>query len=291
MRFRQHSKLSPVYPSGRCSVIIRVTSQGKRIELYTGITLKPSQWNENKERVKQGCNVDGLMYNVLNDKLEKMEKFIDDYFNGSALRSTPTTLNDLRERFKHKFTSTQAEQSDEFFFLFKQFREETANTKGWSDSRKEMMLRLENKVRAFKPDIKFSDLSTATMDAFKVYLSKTMYNDALEKHLLYLKQFITWAKMKRYEIHEDYFLYNPVLRKAQKKVKYLELNEVDTIYNLDLSDREGLERARDIFIFQCYTGLRDSDVRALTHKRIYQNADGLYVGSEKYTRFAFKSIP
>lgn len=277
MRFRQHTKLSPVYPSGRCSVIIRVTSQGKRIELYTGITLKPSQWNENKERVKQGCNVDGLMYNVLNDKLEKMEKFIDDYFNGSALRSTPTTLNDLRERFKHKFTSTQAEQSDEFFFLFKQFREETANTKGWSDSRKEMMLRLENKVRAFKPDIKFSDLSTATMDAFKVYLSKTMYNDALEKHLSYLKQFITWAKMKRYEIHEDYFLYNPVLRKAQKKVKYLELNEVDTIYNLDLSDREGLERARDIFIFQCYTGLRDSDVRALTHKRIYQNADGHYI--------------
>ena len=92
-----------------------------------------------------------------------MEKFIDDYFNGSALRSTPTTLNDLRERFKHRFTSTQAEQSDEFFFLFKQFREETSKTKGWSKSRAEMMERLENKVRTFKPDIKFSDLSTATM--------------------------------------------------------------------------------------------------------------------------------
>ena len=69
MRFRQHTKLSPVYPSGRCSVVIRVTSQGKRIELYTGITLRPSQWNGNKERVKQGCNVDGLMYNVKKQKI------------------------------------------------------------------------------------------------------------------------------------------------------------------------------------------------------------------------------
>ena len=277
MRFRQHTKLSPVYPSGRCSVIIRVTSQGKRIELYTGITLKPSQWNDNKERVKQGCNVDGLMYNVLNDKLDKMEKFIDDYFNGSALRSTPTTLNDLRERFKHRFTSTQAEQRDEFFFLFKQFRTETANTKGWSKSRAEMMERLENKVRTFKSDIKFSDLSTATMDAFKEELAKTMYNDALDKHLSYFKQFVTWAQKKKYEIHEEYFLYNPVLPKAKKAVRYLELSELNTIYNLDLSSEEGLERARDIFIFQCYTALRESDVRQLKHENIFLNADGHYM--------------
>ena len=87
MRFRQHTKLSALYDSGRCSVVIRVSSQGKRKDLYTGITVKPSQWNGSKERVKQGCTVDGLKYNVLNDKLEKMEKFVDDYFNGSALRS------------------------------------------------------------------------------------------------------------------------------------------------------------------------------------------------------------
>lgn len=277
MRFRQHTKLSAQYESGRCSVVIRVSSQGKRKDLYTGITVKPSQWNDKKERVKQGCTVDGLKYNVLNDKLEKMERFVDDYFNGSALRSTPTTLDDLKQRFKHKFTSTLEQQSDEFFFLFKQFREETASIKGWSSSRSEMMLRLENKVREFKPDIKFSDLSTATMDAFKVHLSKTMYNDALKKHLAYFKQFITWAKTKRYEIHEEYFSYNPNLPKAEKDVRYLELSELDTIYNLDLSDREGLERARDVFIFQCYTALRESDVSKLKHENIQKNANGQYM--------------
>ena len=68
-----------------------------------------------------------------------------------------------------------------------------------------------------------------------------------------------------------------MLPKAKKAVRYLELSELNTIYNLDLSSKEGLERARDIFIFQCYTALRESDVRQLKHENIYLNADGHYM--------------
>lgn len=277
MKFGIHCGLSMPDKNGKCCVVMRVSHQSKRDNLHTGITLLPSQWNKNKERVKQGCTVGGMKYNVLNDRLATMEKFVEDYFNGCALRSTPTTLSDLKRRFNHKFNSSASEQSDEFFFLFKQFREETASIKGWSESRKEMMLRLENKVRDFKADIKFSDLSTATMEAFKCHLSKTMYNDALKKHLAYFGQFIAWAKSKRYEIHEDYFQYKPVLKMAEKDVRCLELSELDTIYYLDLSGRDGLDRARDVFIFQCYTGLRESDVSKLKRENIQLNSQGEYM--------------
>ena len=106
MRFKQNTKLTPVYSSGKSSIIIRVSHGGKRIELYTGFTIRPNQWNEKKERVRQGCNVDGYMYNVINDKLIQMEEFVDNYFNSCALRSTQTSLTDLRERFKKKFTAS-----------------------------------------------------------------------------------------------------------------------------------------------------------------------------------------
>ena len=277
MRFRQHTKLTSIYPSGRCSVIIRVSYQNKRVNLYTGITLKPNQWNENKERVKQGCNVDGYMYNVLNDNLDKMEKFVEDYFNNSAFRSTPTTLEDLKIRFKHRFTLSSELKSSEFFDLFTTFREETAALKGWSESRTEMMKRLENKIRTFKSDMTFSDLSTETMEKLKVYLSKTMYNDALVKHLSYFKQFITWAQKKKYEIHEDYFSYKPTLHLSKKSVRYLTLDELNSIYNLDLSKKDSLDRARDVFIFQCYTALRESDVHNLKKENIYQDSNENYI--------------
>ena len=156
------------------------------------------------------------MYNVINDKLIQMEEFVDNYFNSCALRSTQTSLTDLRERFKKKFTVSAEEQSDEFFYLYSKFREETSATKGWTPNTAEIMERLEAQIKEFKSDMKFSDLSTATMDALKEHLSKTMYNDALIKRLTYFKQFVKWAHSKNYEVHEEFFTYNPVLPKSKK---------------------------------------------------------------------------
>ena len=276
-KFRYNTKIGVPNTSGKCSVIIRVSFCGGRIELYTGITVLPKQWNQSRQRIKQGCRVDGYEYNVLNDLLEEQEKFVQEYFNNCASRSTEPSLHDLKDRFNHRFKSSEKEQSDEFFFMFDKFREEMSQIKGWQKDRKEMFLRLENKVRAFKPNIKFSDLNVTTMDAFKVYLSKTMYNDALDKHLAYFKQFITWCKKKNCSIHEEYFTYQPKLPKAKKDVRYLTLDELDTIYNLTFNNKDGLERARDIFIFQCYTALRVSDVNQLKHENIKEEEGKLYI--------------
>lgn len=276
MKFRYHTRLTVPNSSGRCSVIIRVSYGGKRTDLYTGITALPTQWNENKERVKQGCTVDGYQYNVLNAKLTEQEQFVEEYFNNSEVRSAAVSLSDLQERFKHKFRASEEMLSDEFFFLFDKFRAEMASQRGWGQDMKDVYERLEGKVRDFKPDIKFADLSAETMDRFKVYLSKTMYNDALLKHLQYFKSFITWASKRNYKIHEEYFAYEPKLPKAKKAVRYLTLKDLDTIYGLKLNGREGLGRARDIFLFQCYTALRVSDVRQLKRENITQNEKGDY---------------
>lgn len=276
MKFNKLTRRTIPNSSGRCSVIIRVSYRSKRTDLYTGITLLPSQWDANKERVKQGCKVNGYQYNVLNKKLEEQNQFVDNYFFDSALRNAVVSLSDLQERFKHKFKTSEEQQSDEFFYLFDKFREEMAGQKGWGQDMKDVYERLEGKVKEFKKDMKFSDLSTETMDKFKIFLSKTMYNDALIKHLTYFKSFITWASKRHYKIHEEYFYYNPRLPKAKKEVRYLTVEELDTIWNLTFEGRDGLERARDIFVFQCYTALRVSDVRQLKRENITQNDKGEY---------------
>lgn len=276
MKFRYHTRLTIQNSSKRCSVIIRVTYKSNRIDLYTGITLFKSLWSDKKERVKHGCIVDGYQYNILNNRLEEQEQFVEDYFNNYAIRSAEVSLSDLRERFNGKFKASGEQQSEEFFCLFKNFRNEMAEQKGWGQDMKDVYERLEGKVRDFKSDIKFSDLSIDTMDKFKVYLSKTMYNDALLKHLQYFKTFITWASKKNYKIHEEYFAYAPRLPKAKKAVRYLTLEELDTIWNLTFDGRDGLERTRDIFMFQCYTALRVSDVKQLKRQNITQDKNGDY---------------
>lgn len=274
-RFRYHTKLSVPNTSGRCSVIIRVCYNG-RVDLYTGITILPTQWSEKKERVKQGCVVGGFQYNVLNNQIGEQEKFVEEYFNNSAARSALPTLQDLKQKFNQTFKTTAGQKVDEFFVLFDEFRKEKEKERGWGKDIIDVFARLKEKIRVFNPNLRFTDLSIATMNAIKEHLSKSMYNDALKKHLSYFKQFVTWAQKRGHLIHEEYFTFSPRLPLAKKAVRYLTLGELDTIYNLDLTENEALDKVRDIFIFQCYTALRFSDVKALKHSNIKMNEEGVY---------------
>lgn len=277
LKFKYQTGLTIPNSSNACSVRIRVSFQSKRVDLYTGIMLLSSQWNEKKQRVKQGCNVNGYEYNVLNDTLDKQEKFIRDYFNLSATRDVQPSLADLKDRFNKMYKATAEKQTEEFFYAFEQFRKQQEKARVWKQDMIDVFERLQEKVKAFKPDMKFTDLSIPTMNAFMEELSKTMYNDALIKHLSYFKQFITWCQKHHYPIHEDYFTFEPRLQTAKKAVRYLTIDELNTIYNLDLSDDYQLDRTRDLFVFQCYTALRYSDLAQLRHDNIYLKGEDYYI--------------
>jgi integrase len=104
-----------------------------------------------------------------------------------------------------------------------------------------------------------------------------MYNDALKKNLAYLKSFVNWAKKKHYCVCEDFDSYLPKLPQAHISVKYLTIDEIDRIYNLQLELGSRLDQTRDMFIFQCYTALRYSDLRQLRPDNIYINDHGKYI--------------
>ena len=277
LKYKIQTGITVPNSSGACSVRIRVSFHSQRTDLYSGIMLLPSQWNDKKQRVKQGCKVNGYDYNVLNEKIETQEKFIRDYFNLSATRSIEPTLHDLKEKFNRQYKSTVGAQTAEFFLAFEQFRKEKEQARVWKQDMIDVYKRLQDKVAEFKPDMKFSDLSIPTMNAFMVELSKTMYNDALKKHLSYFRRFVKWAQTHHYLIHEDFFTFEPRLQSASKAVRFLTVEEVDAIYKLDLSDDEQLDRTRDFFIFQIYTALRYSDIAQLRHSNIYRKNDRYYI--------------
>lgn len=274
-RYRVQTTISVPNTSGRCSVRMRVSTQG-RVDLYTGIMLLPNQWNKARQRVKQGCVVDGYEWNILNETLDKQEQFVRDYFTNAATRSVEPSLQDLKSRFNKKFKIGETAKAEEFFVAFEQFRKQQETARAWKKDMVDVFARLQKSVEAFKPDMKFSDLSVKTMDAFMTHLSKSMYNDTIIKNLSYFRQFILWAQKRNYAIHEEYFTFEPRLQTSKKQVRFLTKEELDAIYKLNLSDNEQLERTRDFFVFQCYTALRYSDLKQLKHDNIHQRANGDY---------------
>ena len=192
------------------------------------------------------------------------------------MKSNPI-LTDLRAKFNYTFKQTNKQRSSEFFYLFNEYILEQTGVKGWGKDMIDVYNRLRDKLQTFKPELTFLTLNTKNLEAFKVYLSKSMYNDALKKNLTYLKAFVKWAKKKHYTVCEDFDSYNPKLPQSHIEVKYLSLEELDRIYNLTLEEGSAMDQTRDFFIFQCYTALRYSDLKQLRPNNIAKSDDEKYI--------------
>ena len=264
-------------PSSRgiCSVRLRVSSQGKRVDLHTGITLLPKQWGRNK--IKQGCVVNGLEYNVLNDLLRKQEEYISTYFNNCALRNEAVNLNDLKQQFNYVFKSNETTKGNEFFYVIEQYINSQSQTRAWQDSYKSEWTRLVNSLKKHSPNTNWSSFSESYMNSYLNHLAKTLNNDKIKKYLRKLSEFLKWAKLKRYPVNDDFFLYKPKLEPSKNEVRYLTPNEIIDLIKLELSGRPILEQYRDFFVFQCLIGFRFSDLKRLKRNNIIKEGDKYYL--------------
>lgn len=265
--------LTPPTKAGVSSVRLRVSSRCKRVDLHTGITLTDKQWKN--DRVKQGCIVNGVESNLLNDLLREQEEFVSTYFNNCALRSEPVNLEELKKQFNYTFKDTAETRSEEFFYIMNSYIENTAQTKSWGDRYKDEWKRVMEGLRSYKSSTNWSSLSESYMNGYLQFLSQTMLNDKMKKNLEKIREFLNWAKLKKYPVNDDFFLYKPKLPSTDKAVRYLTIDEVSTLISLDLSANKTLEETRDYFIFQCFTALRYSDFKKLKRRHI-EEKDGVY---------------
>lgn len=277
MNYTKHNIKTALVPiKGYYYVRLRVSCLGKRVDLHTGFKVVREKWNSSKERVKQGAECYRVSYNIINCTLDEMVLFINDYFNSSALRNAEPNLVELKERFSKKYIKSNKAASEEFFYLFTQYIETTSKTRQWGKSMKGYFSRLVEKLKSYKPNMKFSDLSEQFMNGFVEELAKTMYNDTIDKYLSYLKQFVKWADNRNYGVNKEFFSYSPKLPKKEKQVRFLTIEELNAVRNCPLQEGGYLDRVRDFFVFQCCTGLRYSDIKQLKPSSIVEREDGGY---------------
>lgn len=88
-------------------------------------------------------------------------------------------------------------------------------------------------------------------------------------------------KLKAVLKHFNIDVFNMVsLKDTKVDVEYLTIDEVKKIESKDLHN-ERLGRIRDLFLFQCYTGLAFTDMQGITENDIYESEDGKYLKKER----------
>ena len=196
---------------------LRVTHDCNRIDLRTRIRIEPKLWDKKRQKVKQGYNLNGNSYNDVNSTINTYIQYVDDYFRECELMKRDPVLTDLRAKFNYAFKQTSEQRSNEFFLLFNEFIQEQSGVKGWGKDMVDVYTRLRDKLQKFNPNLTFLTLNTKNLEAIKVHLSESMYNDALKKNLAYLKSFVKWAKEKHYTVCEEFDSYKPKLPKGHMK--------------------------------------------------------------------------
>lgn len=115
-----------------------------------------------------------------------------------------------------------------------------------------------------KTDIKLKDITPLFVENFQNYCLKSLKTNTANKQLKMLKKILAFA------VREGYLAVSPfqlVLREEKLKYDVLTKDEIIFLYEKKFIDNR-IEQIRDMFIFQCYTGLAYADMASLTQDDI-----------------------
>ena len=92
-----------------------------------------------------------------------------------------------------------------------------------------------------------------------------MLNNTASKNIQFFKSFLIWANINNYCDNNSYKSFRG--KSEKNEVIYLTENELMNLYNFDTTD-DRLKRVRDLFVFQCFTGVRYSDIQNISKEDI-----------------------
>ena len=250
---------------------MRVNFASKRIEFTTGYRIDSAKWDADKQRVKNGCsNKLKQLASEINASLLEYYTEIQSIFKRFEVEDVMPTPKQIKEAFNalHKPGSEEPKPKKEalpcdFFQVFDDFVEDCGRQNNWTDSTFEKFAAVKNHLTNFREGLTFEFFDERGLNDYVGYLRdvKEMRNTTIGKQLSFLKWFLRWAFKKGVHQNNAYDSYKPKLKSTQKKIIFLTWDELNRLREFKIPfNKQALERVRDVFLFQCFTGLRYSDV-------------------------------
>ena len=250
---------------------MRVNFASKRIEFTTGYRIDATKWDADKQRVKNGCsNKLKQSASEINASLLEYYTEIQSIFKRFEVEDVMPTPEQIKEAFNalHKPVSEEPKPKKEalpcdFFQVFDDFVEDCGRQNNWTDSTFEKFAAVKNHLTNFREGLTFEFFDERGLNDYVGYLRdvKEMRNTTIGKQLSFLKWFLRWAFKKGVHQNNAYDSYKPKLKNTQKKIIFLTWDELNRLREFEIpANKQALERVRDVFLFQCFTGLRYSDV-------------------------------
>ena len=249
---------------------MRVNFASKRIEFTTGYRIDAAKWDTDKQRVRNGCtNKLKQSASEINASLLGYYTEVQEIFKKFEVEEIMPTPEQIKEAFNalHKPIEEEVKPRkstpNAFYKVFDDFVRDCGRQNDWTDSTYEKFAAVKNHLMNFRDGLTFDFFDEKGLNDYVTYLRdvKEMRNSTIGKQLSFLKWFLRWAFKKDVHQNNAYDSYKPKLKSTQKKIIFLTWEELNKLREFEIpAAKQALDRVRDVFLFQCFTGLRYSDV-------------------------------
>jgi integrase len=267
---------------GRAQIMLQCVHNGQRFRYYTGEKIDPVFWGKSKKSpIKPAYNDDGTLLTFLMNLEAKILNIVRDYKG--------TNRNLSIDMLKTKFLEDSVDNPDKSFLaLFDQFitSSEINRTKGTTKNYKNSLFYLTEFQKDKNFDYQFDAINMAFYDQFVDYLitKKKLSNNTVGRIIKVLKTFLNWTIENKFNHNLDYKKFK--VAREEIEIIYLTDSELKSLFNLDITDevlaevkkelklpitKQFLVKARDLFCFGCFTGLRFSDVTSMDKNNIKED--------------------
>ena len=249
---------------------MRVNFASKRIEFTTGYRIDAAKWDSDKQRVRNGCtNKLKQSASEINASLLGYYTEVQEIFKKFEVEEIMPIPEQIKEAFNalHKPIEEEVKPKkstpNAFYKVFDEFVRDCGRQNDWTDSTYEKFAAVKNHLMNFRDGLTFDFFDEKGLNDYVTYLRdvKEMRNSTIGKQLSFLKWFLRWAFKKGLHQNNAYDSYKPKLKSTQKKIIFLTWEELNKLREFEIpAAKQALDRVRDVFLFQCFTGLRYSDV-------------------------------
>lgn len=281
-------------------IYLHFTYGKNRFKYSTGYKSCYNDWDFTKQRIKNKSAI--LNKDEINAHLNDLESFILKEYSKVSLElpEVPKTLLRAKlDKFLKKSPDNlnNADPLSFFQVIDKYIGERKGHISVVTErSYKQTKKRLEEYEKFYGEKLEFDKIDMSFYFRFNAFMEKGKYSlNTIGKHIKSIRTFVNYAFNEGYTANTKFRSKDFKVKKEITTEIYLTEEEIQKMFEKDLSLYPELEQARDIFLIGCYTGQRVSDYNYLTKDDIIEK-DGISYfkikqkKNRKYSRTVFCPI-
>lgn len=246
--------------TGHCPLYIRIIKDRKAKFITTGQKLKPSEWDETKQKVKKNHSNSARLNAYLSQLIADAEGQVADV----TRKNRQVSAKKLKEVIKGK-------ESTLFFeYAFKRLEKIKGSLSILTYRKYECHL---GKFKKYvgEHDFYFEDLTSVLLNDYITYCYSTLKNgnNTVQTNVRSIMKFYNDAIAEDL-VPPNLYPFNKIkTKKESTKIKFLQKEEIDLVKNVVLKEGSTKAKFRDMFVFCIYAGgLRMADVISLQWRHV-----------------------